>query len=179
MSDQDNPQEGRDKEAVDRLVAAYETMLERVHETAERAEQKTVPWLRETLHQARDRAVELGELTREEADRVASYLERDIKDAAHFIADTGQEFRDWLRFDARVIGDRVLEMLGGMADKTAQALKEIAERAREATTYHTGEITGPGVLECTACGEHLHFEKTSRIPPCPKCKGTEFRRVSE
>lgn len=178
MNDQER-RTGEGKDTVDRLVAAYETMLERVHEAAERAEEKTVPWLRETLHQARDRAVELGELTREEADRIAGYLERDIKDAAGFIADTGKEFRDWLRFDARVVTDRVLEMLGGMADQTAQALRELAERARQATTYHTGEITGPGVLECTACGERLHFEKTARIPPCPKCKGTTFRRVTD
>ena len=37
------------KDAVDRLVAAYESMLERVHDAADTAEQKSVPWLREAV----------------------------------------------------------------------------------------------------------------------------------
>jgi predicted RNA-binding Zn-ribbon protein involved in translation (DUF1610 family) len=162
---------------VDRLVGAYETMLERVHEAADTAERKTVPWLRETLANAREKAVQLGELSREEADRISSYVERDIHDAASFIADSGQEFRDWLAFDMSLIQDRFLEMMAGMADQTSRALSEIAERARQASVYRTGEIASPGTLECAACGELLHFEKTGHIPPCPKCKGTTFRRV--
>ena len=59
------------RDPVDRMVAAYESMLERVHEAADTAEKKTVPWLREALANARDKAVELEELTREEADRVS------------------------------------------------------------------------------------------------------------
>lgn len=168
----DKPQ----KDPVDRLVDAYETMLERVHDAADQAEDKGVPWLRETLDNARDRAVELEELTREEADKISHYVERDIHDAAGFIADTGQEFRDWLRFDIQLIQDRVLDMMAGMADQTGAALKEIADRAREASRYHTGEITSPGTLECMACGASMHFKKTGHIPPCPKCSATDFRR---
>lgn len=164
------------KDPVDRMVAAYEAMLERVHEAAESAEKKTVPWLRETLSSARDRAVELGELTREEAERVSRYVERDLHEAASFIADTGQEFRDWLSFDWQLMQNRMLDMFAGMADQTSAALKGFADQAREASWYHTGEITAPGVLECVACGEQLHFEKTGHIPPCPKCKETRFRR---
>jgi hypothetical protein len=168
--------DSQQKDPVDRLVEAYERMLERVHEAADSAEKKTLPWLREALDDARDKAVELEELSREEADKIARYVERDVKDAAGFIADSGQEFRDWLRFDMSLIQDRFLDMFAGMADQTSQALRDIAEQAREASAYHTGEITAPGVLECTECGELLHFEKTGHIPPCPKCKHTIFRR---
>ena len=63
-----------------------------------------------------------------------------------------------------------------VADQTSQALRGFAEQAREASVYHTGEITAPGVLACTACGETLHFHKTGHIPPCPKCQATTFRR---
>lgn len=164
------------KDPVDRMVAAYEAMLERVSEAAENAEKKTVPWLRETLNVARDRAVELGELTREEADKVSNYVERDLKDAANFIVDTGQELREWVSFDWRLMQNRMLDMFAGMADQTSEALRGFASQAREASQYRTGEITAPGVLECTVCGEQLHFAKTGRIPPCPKCKATVFRR---
>ena len=164
------------KDPVDRMVAAYEQMLTRVSEAAETAESKTLPWLRETLQGARERAVELEELTREEADKVSAYVERDLHDAAQFIADSGQEFRDWVSFDWQLMQSKMLDMFAGMADQTSQALKDFAEQAREASLYHTGEITAPGILECTVCGEQLHFEKTGHIPPCPKCKATAFRR---
>ena len=163
---------------VDRLVSAYEAMLERVHEAADTAESKTVPWLREALANARERAVELEELTREEAEKISRYVERDLHEAASFLADTGQEFRDWLSFDWQLMQNRMLDMFAGMADQTSTALKDIAERAREASLYRTGEIAAPGVLECAECGELLHFKKTGHIPPCPKCQATVFRRKS-
>lgn len=166
----------KQKDPVDRLVAAYESMLERVHEAADTAEKKTVPWLREALSNAREKAVEVGELTREEAERVSRYVERDLHEAASFLADTGQEFRDWVSFDWRLMQNRMLDMFAGMADQTSQALRGFAEQARAASLYHTGEVTAPGVLECTSCGEELHFEKTGRIPPCPKCSATTFQR---
>lgn len=118
------------KGPVDRMVDAYEAMLQRVHEAADSAEQKTLPWLRETLADARERAVELGELTREESEKVARYVERDLHEAANFIAETGQEFRDWLNFDWRLVQSRMLEMFAGMADQTSQALKGFADQAR-------------------------------------------------
>ncbi|HOP16864.1 MAG TPA: zinc ribbon-containing protein, partial [Gammaproteobacteria bacterium] len=142
----------------------------------ETGEKKTVPWLREALANAREKAVELEELTREEAEKVSRYVERDLHEAASFIADTGQEFRDWLTFDWRLMQNRMLDMFAGMADQTSQALRGFAEQARQASQYHTGEVTAPGVLECSECGEILHFEKTGRIPPCPKCNATTFQR---
>ncbi len=166
----------KQRDAVDRMVDAYEAMLARVHEAADTAEKKTVPWLREALSSARDKAVELEELTREEAEKVSSYVERDLHEAASFIADTGQGLRDWLRFDWQLMQSRMLDMFAGMADQTSTALKGFAEQARQASIYRTGEITAPGVLQCTQCGEQLHFEKTGHIPPCPKCKATTFQR---
>lgn len=166
----------KEKDSVDRLVAAYEAMLKRVHEAAESAEEKTVPWLRETLQDLRERAVELGELSREEADRVSRYVERDLQDAASFIVETGQEFRDWLSTDWQLLQDRMLEMFAGMADQTSQALQEFAEQARTAGRYQTGEITVPGTLRCVACGAELRIKKTGPVPPCPKCQATRFER---
>lgn len=168
----------KNTDPVDRLVDAYEAMLERVHQSAEGVEKQSLSWLRETLAEVRDRTVELGELTREEADKISRYVERDLKDAATFVAETGQELRDWLQFDWRLLQDRMLGMFVGMADQTALTLRNIADQAREATHYHTGEIVAPGTLVCAGCGEVLHFRKTGRIPPCPKCHASSFRRES-
>jgi len=161
--------------ALDRLVAAYEQMLERVHEAVERAESK-VPTLKQNLEQAREKAVELGELTREEAEKVATYIERDMHDAAVYIADTGQQLRDWGRFDLQQVEERMLDMFARVADQTSVQLQEMREALKQAEHYHTGEVTGPGTLTCRWCAKQMHFSKPGRIPPCPGCHGTEFRR---
>jgi hypothetical protein len=162
---------------VDRMVSAYEDMLQRVHEAADTAEQKTLPWLREALADAREKAVEFQELTREEADKVSRYVERDLQDAAGFLAETGQELRDWFAFDWQLMQNRMLDMFAGMADQTSQALKGFADQAREASLYHSGEVAAPGTLRCLACGTEQALESTGRIPACPKCGATRFERV--
>ena len=159
---------------VDRLVEAYESMLERVHDFFTDEGRKIS--LVEALTEAREKAVELGELTREEAEKLSVYVQRDIQDAAEYIADTGQEFRDWFLFDWKLIEDRMYRLIAGVADQTSLQLKEFARQAREASLYHTGEITGPGTLLCVACGKEMSFSKTGRIPPCPGCSGTSFSR---
>jgi hypothetical protein len=168
----------RSKDPVDRLVAAYEAMLGRVHEAADTAESKTVPWLRDTLANARERAVELEELTREEAERVSKYVERDLHEAASYIAETGQEFRDWASFDWQLMQNRMLELFAGMADQTSDTLRQFAEQAREASVYRTGDITAAGQFGCVDCGGVLKLAKTGHLPPCGKCQGTRFRRMT-
>jgi LPS O-antigen subunit length determinant protein (WzzB/FepE family) len=171
-------QEHKDN-TLDRLVSAYEQMLERVHDAVEKAEAQ-VPTLKQNLGLAREKAVELGELTREEADKVATYIERDMHDAAVYLAETGQQLRDWWRFDLQQVEERVLDMFAKVADQTSVQLRELKEDLQRAEHYHTGEVTGPGTLTCRWCGKQMHFSKPGRIPPCPGCHGTEFRReISE
>jgi polyhydroxyalkanoate synthesis regulator phasin len=172
MSEHEKP------DTVDKLVDAYERMLKRTHETIEQAEKETVPAFRELLHKARDNMVELGELTREEANKVADYVERDIKDAASYIADTGEDLKKWWRFDLDQIEQKLLDTFSQVADQTSVQLQNWAEQARQASLYHTGEVTGPGTLVCDACGAEMNMHKAGRIPPCPKCHATSFSRPS-
>ena len=164
------------KSTQDRLVHAYEEMLKRTHAAMEQAEKETLPALRELLDKARDNMVELGELTREEATKVAEYVERDIKDAAAYLTDTGADLRQWWRFDVSQVQERMLEMFSSVADQTSVQLQNWARQARQAVGYHTGEITGPGTLVCAACGAELQMRQPGHIPPCPKCHGTLFKR---
>jgi len=173
MSEKERP------DTVDKLVDAYERMLKRTHDAIEQAEKETVPAFRELLHKTRDGMVELGELTREEANKVAGYVERDIKDAAQYIADTGEDIKSWWRFDLDMIEQRMLDAFSRVADQTSIQLRNWAEQARQASVYYSGEVTGPGTLVCASCGADLHMHKTGRIPPCPKCHGTEFKRTPE
>lgn len=166
-------------DVVDTLVAAYERMLKRVHDAIELAEKETIPTFRELLHRTRDNMVELGELTREEAHKVAEYLERDIEDAASYIAETGEDLKSWWRFDLDLMEQRLLDVFSRVADQTSVQLRNLAEQARWANLYHRGEVTGPGTLICDSCGAEMHMPRTGRIPPCPKCDAADSRRISE
>lgn len=165
----------RKEETVDRLVHAYESMLERTRERIDAAED-SAPKLRDWLEKTRDHMVELGELTREEANRIADYIERDIEDAAHYIVETGEDLKAWWRFDLELIENRVLEAFSSVADQTSLQLRQWAERARKSNQYRSGEITGPGTLVCTNCGAKLQFTRTAKIPDCAECGGSDFQR---
>jgi NADH pyrophosphatase NudC (nudix superfamily) len=167
-----------EQDPFDRLSAAYDKILQEVHEAFENARDSALPGLREYLDDAREKMVELGELTREEAEKVAGYVERDMKDAANYLLETGEQLSAWWRFDMQQIEARMLEMFTGVADQTKLELAKFAQRATKSSLYHTGEITGPGTLICTGCGKEMHFKKTGHIPPCSSCKGTDFQRTS-
>ena len=124
---------------------------------------------------AKDTAVDLKELSRDEAERIAYYLRRDVEDAASHARQTRKEFREWLRFDVALIEDRLLGFLEPLVDHCRVELDRLAMEA-EVAGWHTGEIVSPGTLFCDACGQEIHLHRISHIPPCPKCKATVFHR---
>jgi len=160
----------------DKLVPAYQKMLGRVKEVLPHPQFKT---LRERIEAAKEKTVGLEELTIEEAERIGDYLHRDVEDAAQFIVGTGQALTDWMRFDLELIEDRLLEMFSLMVDHTRTELENLAEQARLATEWNSGEITGPGTLYCDNCGKILSFHKPAYIPICPNCNSTLFKREVE
>jgi hypothetical protein len=162
---------------VDMVGEAYERMLERAMEDYHQAGEKTGPTLHRFIDAAKERAVELEELSREEAEKIAGYLKRDLIDAAEYSTETGEELREWLGFEARLIENQMLSLFMSAADKTTVELLELKENARRASTYYAGEATGPGTLICDACGAPQRFHKARRISPCPNCHGTEFHRA--
>jgi Zn finger protein HypA/HybF involved in hydrogenase expression len=161
----------------DNQVHAYNSMLQRVKGFMEKAEHGAIPKLQQALQFASDKAIEVGELTAEEADKIAKYLQRDIQEAATYLGEHGDELKDWLKLDILLVENKLLEMFSQVVDQTTLELDRLAIEA-QMSEWHTGEVTGIGVLECTQCGEHLHFHKSGHIPPCPKCHGTVFQRIA-
>lgn len=160
----------------EKLVRAYNRMMERVKALLEQSEKKTLSALERSVEIAQDKAVELGELSREEANRVGSYLRRDLEDAGEYLADSGDELESWLHFDIELVEERLWEAFTAAADQTKLAYLELAQRARRASEYRTGDVTTMGTLQCQNCGELLHFHATGPIPPCPQCGETRFAR---
>lgn len=174
MSDSDNKQ-GWDE----RLGEAYDRMLARVRERMGEMEKDARPMLHNAIENAKETATELGELSREEAEKVGDYLRRDLEHAGDFLSRTGKDLGSWLRFDTELVERSLAEMFFQVADQTEVELAELSVRAEILGEWHTGEISGIGTLECKSCGEQLHFHRTGHIPPCPRCHGTSFRRISD
>jgi hypothetical protein len=168
-------------EALDRLVDAYHRMVERATvrmDEIDQAEREAFPYIRESIEHAAARAVELGELTREEAHQIADYVKRDLADAGHYLASTGRDLGAWLRFDISLIEERILEWFGKAADRTRLQMLELELELERASHYTAGEIAGPGTLACDACDTPVHFHRARPIPHCAHCGGARYRRES-
>ena len=158
--------------ATDKLIEAYDQMLERAKEFTETTVQKP-------MEKAMETAIELGELTRDEAERVYMYLRRDMEETAHHLSESGKELRDWFRFDMEQVESRMLETFSRLVDYSRVELARMSGKLKVEETWHTGEISGIGTLACVECGTEIHFHKTGHIPPCPKCHGTIYKRGAE
>ena len=154
----------------ERLVDAYNRMLERIRVFIDEAEDAGGKGLQS--------AYELGELTRDEAEKIAAWLKRDAKDAADHMEKTGEELSTWFRIDMELVEAQMWEWFSRVADRTRLELDLLREQAARADEYHTGEVCAAGALVCRNCGHELHLHRTARIPPCAKCHRTVFKRLA-
>ncbi|WP_062152325.1 zinc ribbon-containing protein [Beggiatoa leptomitoformis] len=159
-----------------KLLSGYQRMMTRVKDALDTPATLT---LREHIEAAKEKAIALEELTVEEAERIGHYLFRDLQDAAHYLSETEQGLKEWARFDLALIEDKLLDMFSFMVDHTRSELDAWAERARLATEWMSGEVTGPGTLQCDNCQHSLQFTQPAYIPVCPNCGATLFKRVMD
>ena len=169
------------KETADKLLKTYHDMLDQVKDLWHDAEEKALPTLSENIEKASEKASELGELTKEEAEKLGGYIKRDLEQAGDYLSDytakNGPQLKNWIKDELSFAEVEFAEMFANLADKTRIELDALADRARQVGVWHTGEITNVGVLYCQSCDEVLHFKKPGHIPPCPKCRGTVFKKV--
>ncbi len=166
-----------EQELEQKLVAAYDKMMGRIENLLDKAEQEALPILQKNIEKAKNQAIELKEVSKEEADKLADYILRDLHDAANYLEYSGKELSTWLHFDLELVEERILEVFSKVADKSRLELAQLAVQAKQSQEYHTGEITSIGTLACQSCDTLMHFKKTGRIPPCPKCHKTLFVRT--
>lgn len=153
------------------LVDLYEKMSKIFKENLERAGTLTEDAFEKALKESVDWAGKLREHYSEDISRVSGFIRRDWHDAIRF---SGERTRRSLDLDRLQAG--VMDFLSKLAKTAGAQLEEFAKRLNDRLTYNTGEITGPGTLQCAQCEQVLAIEKTTRIPPCPKCQHTLFRR---
>ncbi len=161
---------------IELMGKAYEKMYESAVENLHNIGDKTAPVLHKLVDETKDTIEDLEELSKEEAEKLADYLKRELPELVNTLTEQGKELKDWLGFETNKLETRMLDSLMSLPPSTATALMKIRDTAWKASVYRTGEIVGPGTLVCDQCGEKLHFVKTEKIPPCPKCDQTRYHR---
>lgn len=154
-------------------------MLQRAEHTLTTAATRSEAALSHAMDTAREKAIDLGELTREEADKVHEFVTRDLYDVGRHLAAEERNIADWLRLRLLVIEKELLTRFSGLAQAAKLELKHLEKAGRRFGEWHSGEVTTIGTLRCRRCGELVHFERTGHIPPCPKCHATVFERVKK
>lgn len=174
MSDTKKTETGTDK-----LVHGYNTVMEKLSEWAEKADENAGPMLINGLRETEEFLHGLGDWTKEEVDLISRYVKRDLHDTAVRLEKSNTELKEWLQFDFQQVEDKILDVFSNMTDRTRAELSKLSHLAEEAQTWHTGEVTSVGTIQCQSCGKEMHFHKPGRIPPCPKCHKTLFTRTDE
>ncbi len=148
-------------------VGLYEKLATRTAELLEEGK-KT---LDEALKKAKDELSKAGDFSSEQMDKVAAYVKRDVADNAEKATEAVKKAVDPQRVaaGAQSIFARIL-------NSAADALSDLAEKAEKTVEFKTGEVTSSGTLTCKDCGAEMHMKTTGRIPPCPKCHKTTFRK---
>ncbi len=163
-------------DATDKLVNGYNTMLDKLSEWTEKADETTGPMIINGVKEAEEFFAQLQDWSKEEIDLISRYVKRDLHDAASKMEQENKSFQQWLDFDLQQTEEKLLSVFANMADKTRLELDHLEEMANE---WHTGEVTSIGTLVCKKCAKELHFHKAGRIPPCPVCHHTEFKRIGD
>jgi len=159
-----------------RLIEAYNQMMTSIRSAFENTEESDMS-LSKAISMAREEITHISDITQDEAEEISNFIKRDINDAAEYMMESSSEFSDWLMLDIEVIERKLIELFLSVADKTRVELEQLGVQNRELSLYYSGEITGPGTLQCTECGHKVSFTTTSHIENCTQCGHTTFRRA--
>lgn len=170
---------GEQNKADQRLIQGYERFLQRADQFLASFNERSEDVLNQALSKAEEKAVELGELSREEADKVHEFVARDLHAAGRYLAEEERELADWLRLNLLVVEKTLLHRFTTLSQAARLELDHLHKARQRFDEWHTGEITTIGTLACKSCGELIHFERTGHIPPCPKCHATVFERAKK
>ena len=161
----------------DKLVAAFDHMVENVSEAVHNAEEALAPTIDEMVHNAQLLARELFALTQEEAEGLGDTLKRDLHKANKTLNQQGKELKDWLSFDLALVEDRFIDLVARAADKAWLDFHEFEYEDHQASLYRSGEVCSAGTFSCCNCDNTFSLSTTGQIPRCPNCDHDNFYRV--
>lgn len=157
----------KDKKAEQEEVGLYEKLAARTADLLEEGK-KTFD---EALKKAKEELSAAGDFSREQVDKLGEYVRRDLKENADKAKEAVKK-----AVEPQRVAAGVQSAFTRILTSAAETLTELAERSEKSLEFKTGEITSPGTLTCKDCDAEMHMTKTTRIPPCPKCHKTVFRK---
>ena len=161
----------------DKLIEAFDHMVDHVSDAIHNAEEALAPTVDEMVHNAQQLARELFVLSQEEAESLGATLKRDMHKANKTLNQQRKELKDWLSFDLILVEDRFIDMIARSADKAWLDFRAFENEDHQASVYRSGEVCNAGRFSCSNCDNSLDLSKTGQIPRCPACDHTEFYRV--
>lgn len=192
--------EKKDTETTAEELAVYEKLRQRVSKLLGEVHEKING---EAIGHAMDKATaelkELGGHSKEAIGNASKSLKKDIVSTAEHLKPkldeategTKKQFDHWLdkggalwhdiAREAEHIYEYSRDKGGAFLVNVTHGLSDWSEKASQkldkSLLYKTGEITHGGEFVCTSCEGKIHLKHPGRIPPCPKCTKTEFRRT--
>ena len=161
----------------EKLVAAYDHMVDSVSAAIHDAEEALAPTVDEMVHNAQLLVRDLYALSQEEAESLADTLRRDMQKADKVLNEQSKELRDWWSFDMLLMEDKFTEMIARAADKTWLDLRAFKSEDHQASIYRSGEVCTAGSFSCRQCGKRFELTATGQIEPCRDCGNEEFYRI--
>lgn len=191
--------EKKQDQVTEEELAAYEKLRQKVSKTFGELNEKIS---KENISSAIDKATselkEVGGHSLEAISKASAALKKDIASTADHLkpkvdevtGEAKKQFDDWLDkggalwHDISQEAEHVYEFsrdkggafLANIAKGLSEWSKSMGEKLDTSLKYKTGEITHGGEFICTSCEGKIHLRQPGRIPPCPKCSKTEFRR---
>ena len=144
-----------------RLIDAYNQMMASIRSAFESSDDDEDMSLSKAMSMARDEITHISDVTQDEAEEISNFIKRDINDAAEYMMETSSEFSDWLMLDIEVIERKLIDLFLSVADNTRVELEQFGVQNRELSLYYSGEITGPGTLQCNSCWHKVAFTTVS------------------
>ncbi|WP_303290609.1 zinc ribbon-containing protein [Marinobacter sp. SS5-14b] len=163
-----------------KALEAYDRMLERVQTRLHELQETSLQTLEEEVQKAVEFEYELEEMTREEADLLGAYLERDLEHLMQFVEETGEGLKEWLQLDISLLEQTLADRLLSVADKTLVDTLELSQKLENEDVGHyiSGEVATAGMFRCLNCSHMLCLTKTSHLHPCEACGSHYFERVT-
>jgi len=149
----------------------YDKLAARFKELFEAGAERSAEVAQVAMEKAREQLTVAGTFSEEQGKNLKTFLERDFSQMATTMRDEAKE-----KFNPSRVSAGAMASLSTLLGAAGTALSSVAERTQKATSCRSGEITSAGTLTCIACDHELHFKKTGRVPPCPTCHATEFRK---
>jgi isocitrate dehydrogenase len=170
----DSTHEARSANTQSSHEALYDRFTERARQLFDAAEEKSKEAMEKAMEAAREQMSALGEFSTEQGEAFKSFMRRDLQQTAQDMRNLGKEAKE--RLHPARMGAGALSSIAQVLQVAGLALQSLSQRAEDVLHYNTGDVTAAGTLSCMKCEQKLHLKKTAKVPPCPSCHATVFRK---